>query len=601
MLREPSALHQSPLTIARQNGFKARNLSALRLLPPVIRPHRWILAGGLLAVLVAGACTLGLGRVFQHLVDHGLRNDNPTALLHGLLSLLGIVLILATASYGRLVLLTGGAEQMMAELRQRVLSHLLHLDIAWYENHKTGDLMARLTSDIAVLQVLFGTSLPVALRNILLISGGLVMMAMSSLSLSGLVLMLVPVLFMLLYFLGPSVRTLGKAMQERIGMVGANLNESLVAIHEIQAFTREDAKEAEFRTINTRAVNAAWAYVRRRALLSSLIILIVFCSIAGLLWVGGKQVIAGTLTPGQLSAFVFYALLVASSVGTLSEIYSDLLRAAGALERLDDIANATSSINVPPNPKSIPVPAKGLLQLDQVSFAYGSRPETNAMDAMQLDFAPGEITAIVGPSGAGKSTLFALLLRFYDPVQGRILFDGLDIRDLDPREYRSHFSLVPQDPTLFSATIRDNIAFGTPDADDAAIIKAATEAGAHRFIEQFPDGYATMPGERGTRLSGGQAQRIALARALLRDPLILLLDEATAHLDSETEAAVHHALRFNRKNRTTLIIAHRLSTIQHADRILVLENGQLVASGTHKELMEHSPLYQRLTQSQFRE
>jgi ATP-binding cassette subfamily B protein len=592
-------MNQSPLTLARQNGQKARNLSSLRQLVPLIGPHKGKLTAGLIAVLIAGGCTLALGKVFQHLVDYGLKSNNLNALHQGLFSLLGIVLLLAAASYGRLVLLTGTAEQMMADLRRKVLGHLLNLDLAWFENYKTGDLMARLTADISLLQVLFGTSLPVAIRNALLITGGLVMMAMSSLALSGMVLALVPVILIVLYTLGPSVRQSGKFLQERVGMVGANLNESLTAIHEIQAFTREDNKSAEFSEVTDQSVRAAWAYVKRRGLLSSIIILVVFSSIALLLWVGGRQVINGTLSPGQLSAFVFYALLVAGSVGTLSEIYGDLLRAAGALERLDEILKAESKIQSPLQPQTLPEKPTGLLQLQNISFAYETRLDRWALANLTTEFKPGEITAIVGPSGSGKTTLFNLLLRFYDPTSGSILFDGIDIKDLDPKHYRRFFSLVPQSPTLFSTTIAGNISFNSSEFTAHQIHDAAIAAGAHDFILGFPDGYDTVLGERGARLSGGQAQRIALARALLRDPQVLMLDEATAHLDSETESAVHNALRFNRQNRTTLIIAHRLSTIQHADRILVLEHGQLVASGTHQELLNTSALYQRLTASQF--
>ena len=593
-------MNQSPLLLTRQNADKARDLSALRQLPPLITPYKATIIFGLLGVLAAGGCTLALGKVFQHLVDSGLKAGNPQALGQGLLLLFGLIIVLAIASYLRLVLLTGTAEQMMADLRQKVLGHLLQLDLGWFEGQKTGDLMARLTADIAVLQVLFGTSMPIALRNILLVTGGLIMMAMSSLALSGMVLLLVPAIFIVLSILGPKVRAAGKNLQEQTGLVGAHLNENLNAIREIQAFTREADKTTEFIAVNRRTVEAAWRYVKRRGLLSSMIILVVFSGIALLLWVGGKQVMAGTLSPGQLSAFVFYAIIVAGSVGSLSEIYGDLLRASGALERLDEILKVTSRIRVSPTQQTMPVNGTGVLQLEQVSFAYATRSETMALDDISVTFAPGQITAIVGPSGSGKTTLFSLLLRFYDPDAGRILLDGIDIRDLHLQEYRAVFGLVPQDPTLFSASIRGNIAFSAADIDDDAVIKAAMAAGAHDFILQFPQGYDTVLGERGTRLSGGQAQRLALARALLRDPQILLLDEATAHLDSETEGAVHDALRLNRQQRTTLIIAHRLSTIQHADRILVMENGRLVASGTHQELLNTSALYQRLTTSQFR-
>lgn len=598
MLREPSQVNPSPVTLARQNALKAQNLSAFRLIPPLLRPYWRKMACGLIAVLVAGSATLGLGKIFQHLVDYGLRSDNLQALGSGLLSLLGLVVILAIASYIRLVILTGTTELMMANLRRTIFNHLVHLDVTWFEKQKIGDIMARMSADISLLQVLFGTSMPVALRNLLLVSGGLIMMATSSPSLSGFVLLLVPALVLILISIGPSVRKNGKFLQEQTGIMNAHLNENLNAIRETQAFSQETTQAAEFGLLNDNVVQATWQYVRKRGLLSSLVITVVFSSIAGLLWVGGKQVIEGTLSPGQLSAFVFYAMLVAGSSGTLSEIYGDLLRAAGALERIDEILQARSSIQSPEKPVTLDEKPTGLLQFHDVVFSYPTRQDVMAMDHLSTTFAPGQITAIVGPSGSGKTTLLNLLLRFYDPAAGHITFDNIDIRQFEPSAYRTLFSLVPQDPALFSTSLRDNIAFSQPQATTEQIEQAAKTAGAHDFIMQFPDGYNTILGERGTRLSGGQAQRIALARALLRDPTVLLLDEATAHLDSETETAVHNALRFNRQNRTTIIIAHRLSTIRHADRILVMDHGKLVASGTHDELFTQSELYRRLATSQ---
>lgn len=601
MFREPSPTQQSPLAATRQNALKGENLSAFRLLPPLVRPYGGAIVTGLLAVLAAGGATLGLGKVFQHLVDYGLRVNNPQALESGLLTLLALVVILAGASYLRLVLLTGATEQIMADLRRKLMAHLLHQDISWFETQKTGDIMARMSADITVLQILLGTSLPVALRNIVLVTGGIIMMAMSSPSLSTFVLLLIPALVVVLVLLGPPVRRRGRILQDNTGLLAAHLNENLNAIREIQAFSQERTKEQEFTTINGRVVHATWAYVKKRGVLSSLVIFVVFSSIAGLLWFGGKQVMQGDLSPGQLSAFVFYALLAAGSAGTLSEIYGDLLRAAGALERIDDILRIAPRITSPATPRVPAEPVHGTIQLQDVCFSYPTRQDILALDHITTTFKSGDIIAIVGPSGSGKTTLFNMLLRFYDPQQGALLFDEIDIRQMDPSTYRRFFSLVPQDPTLFSTTIRNNITFSDTGIDDARIHQAAQAAGAHDFIMSFPEGYDTVLGERGTRLSGGQAQRIALARALLRDPLILLLDEATAHLDSETEQAVHNALKFHRANRTTLIIAHRLSTIRHATRILVMDRGTIVASGTHDELMQQNDLYRRLAESQFRE
>lgn len=599
MLREPAPLHQSPLALARQNSLKIKSLTPLNVLKPLLRPYLGLLVVGLMCVAGSGIAVLGLGQVFRHVIDSGIRADNQPALEQGLIILLGLVVILAVSSFGRLVVLTGLAEQVIADLRTKVLRHLLLLDLTWFETQKTGDLLSRLTADTSVLQILIGTSFPVALRNIFLTCGGIVLMAMSSLKLTFVMLASVPLILLVLMTLGPMVRNAGKNLQDRVGAVGAQLAESLTAIREIQAFTREQEHLRLFTHVNNDAVQAAWSYVRRRGTLSALIILIVFFSVAGLLWFGGQNVIDGTLSPGQLSAFVFYALLVAGSAGTLSEIYGDLQRASGALERLEAILHTAPKIRTMPRSKKPPQRVQEI-QFKDVSFIYPSRPDIAALDAINITLRAGENIALVGPSGAGKSTFFDLLLRFYDPSTGAILLDGTDIRDYNPRDYRSLFALVPQDPTLFSMSIAQNIDFGT-DHDMPHLIQAAEEAGAHDFITKLPRGYETLLGERGTNLSGGQAQRIALARAMLRDAEILLLDEATAHLDSATEQLVQDNLRHKRLNRTTLIIAHRLSTVQQADRILVLENGKIVADGTHQELLKDSTLYQTLASGQLKE
>lgn len=599
MMREPSPLSMNTVALARQNSIKNKDLSPLRLLPDLLRPHAGLATIGFICVAAASGATLGLGQIFRHVIDRGIGSGNGEALSSGLAMMVGLVVILAVASYGRLVLLTGLAEQMIGDLRAKVLRHLLSLDLSWFETQRTGDLLSRFSADTSILQVLIGTSLPIAVRNIFLTAGGLTMMALSSPRLSLFVLAMAPVIFLLLALLGPMVRVRGKALQDKIGAVGAQLAESLSAMREIQSFTRETAQANMFQSVNNEAIAAAWRYVKRRGLMSALVILVIFSSVASLLWFGGHQVIAGDLTGGQLTAFVFYALLVAGSAGTLSEIFGDLQRASGALERIDHVLRTRPDIVAPTNAKSVPQTPKQI-SFDDVSFAYASRPEIKAMDRIKLTLDTGKTTALVGPSGAGKSTFFDLLLRFYDPQQGAVRLDGTDITEFSPHEYRRLFALVPQDPTLFSMSIADNIRFGT-ECSIEDIKRAARDAGADDFIAALPDGYDTILGERGTRLSGGQAQRLALARALLRDPFILLLDEATAHLDSSTEALVQQKLQQTRKGRTSFVIAHRLSTVQNADLILVLEQGKLAAQGTHQELLNNSVLYQQLVRSQLKE
>lgn len=596
MLRENSPMALSPVAAARQNGQKAARLAPLRFLVPFVRPHAPGLAAGAVAVFIAAASVLALGQVFRALVDDGLAAGNGDALDRALVVLIGLAVVLAAASYARLVLLAGYAETIVAAIRARVLEHLVRLDRAWFERNKTGDIISRITADTSVLQILIGTALPIALRNCVLVAGGLVMMLFSSAALSTLVLGLVPVIIGVLFLLGPRVRAAGRVLQDKIGETGAHLAESLAAIRDVHAFGRETALHDRYVLLNNDAVAAAWRYVRGRAAMSSVIIAVVFLAVGGLVGFGGHQVLRGTLSAGELSAFVFYALLVAGATGAISELYGDLQRAAGALERIDAILSARPAITAPAHPDRVTRPRT--ICLRDVTFAYPLRSDSAALTVPYLDLHDGQRVAIVGPSGSGKTTLFNLLLRLYDPTTGHITADGVDIRRFDPAAWRAQFALVAQDPVLFSTSIADNIAFNDPAIARDSIIAAAQTAQADGFIRALPQQYDTVLGERGARLSGGQIQRVAMARALVRHAPILLLDEATAHLDSETENALQHTLRTAGQNKTILIIAHRLSTVMDADRILVMDGGRIIDDGTHAELSTRCDLYQRLTRNQ---
>jgi ATP-binding cassette subfamily B protein len=596
MLREPSALNLSPLAIARQESIKGSNLSHLKKLLHFAKPYRRLLALGLTSVLLAGLTVLALGNVFQHVIDTGIATKDITGLLRGVAMMFGLVVVLAVCSYGRLVILTGVSEQMVADMRRHVLDHLLKLDLAWFEKQRTGDLLSRLTADTALLQVILSTSLPIALRNVVLCIGGISLMIATSPILCLILLVAIPFVVIILLCVGPKVRLLGKALQDQNGLNAAHLSESLTALREIQAFTREQQQSQAFAQLSSKAVNATWAYMRRRGLLTTLVITIVFTTVALLLYFGGLQVIQGHLSAGELSGFVFYAILVAGSAGALSEIYGDAQRASGSLERLTELLDTVPNIIAPPINEKRTVPAFEHLTFQSVTYAYTTRRLLPALTDINVQINKGQIVAIVGRSGAGKSTLFDLMLRFYDPQIGQVQYNGITITSFDPTDYRHAFAYVPQTPSLFSDTISNNILFGSA-ASEHEVINAAKNAGAHDFIMALPEGYQTLLGERGARLSGGQAQRLALARALLRKAQILLLDEATAHLDTQTEHAIQTSLFDNRADHTIIMIAHRLSTVRAADRILVLDQGRLIADGTHEVLLTSCMLYRQLAET----
>lgn len=578
----------------------SRDLRVLGQLFGFLRPYAPVVIAAALALLVAAAAVLGFGIVLQRVVDDGLNSGSAEALNEALLLFLLVVSIMTVSVAARVYLVTWIGERVVADVRKAVFAKVLLLEPAFFEVMRTGEVISRVTTDTSLLQVVVGSTLAIAVRNALLISGGLVMLFITSGKLALLVMLGVPLAVIPLWLLGHRVRNRSRITQDRIADIGAFIDEVLYGIQTVQAFCHEAIDRRRYGDQVEAAFQAAIARTRVSALLTALVMLFTFIAISVVLWVGGHDVLAGRMSGGQLSAFVFYALLVAGSVSALSEVAGELLRAAGATERLLELLNTQPVISPPVAPVALPDPPHGKLELSNVTFCYPSRPETKALNQLSLTLQPGQKVALVGPSGAGKSTLLQLLLRFHDPQTGSICFDGIDIREADPRELRRRMALVPQDPVIFGANAWDNIRYGLDAVHEADIRHAAEAAHAAEFLDQLPQGFSTFLGERGVRLSGGQRQRIAIARAILRNPAVLLLDEATSSLDAESERLVQEALEHLMETRTTLIIAHRLATVRKVDHILVLDQGRIVASGTHDELIVQQGLYARLAALQFR-
>lgn len=568
-----------------------------------VKPYKTRLTIAIVALLFTSALTLSLGQGIRLMVDQGFSAGSAQGLEDALYITLFIIVFTAIGAYFRFFMVSWIGERVVADIRKKLYKHLLGLPPSFFEDNLAGEIQSRVTTDTTLLQTVIGSSFSFALRNSLTFIGGLTLMFISNIKLSLVVIAVVPVIVFPIIYFGRKVKKLSKQSQDEVASVGAWAGESLLNIKVVQAFTRENLVNQQFSKGAEAAFDVALKRIRQRAFLIALVMIMVMGAVMVMLYIGGTDVINGNLSAGELSAFVFYAIMVAGSLAAVTEVYGEIQRAAGAVERIRELLVTQSEIVSPDAPQAISFKQNNgpLLQFDQVSFNYPSRPNQQAIKDLSFDVKQGQRIALVGPSGAGKSTLFDLLLRFRDPKSGAINIGGHDIKTMDLQELRNVYALVPQQPILFSANVFDNISFGKPDASKEEVIAAAKAAYAHEFIEQLPEGYQSFLGEQGVKLSGGQKQRLAIARAILRDPKILLLDEATSALDAQSEHLVQQALDVLMKGRTTLIIAHRLSTVSHVDAIAVFDHGQLVDMGTHQELMESSALYSKLANLQFRE
>jgi len=567
-----------------------------------IKPYKWVVFAALVALLLTAGVNLSLGQGVKFVIDHGFIAGSQAQLKQAVLVLIGLISLLAIGTFSRFYLMSWIGERVSNDIRKAVFERIVTLHPSYFEENRSGELMSRLTTDTTLLQSIIGSSFSMALRSALMLVGGLVMLLVTNLKLTLVVVACVPLVLVPMMVFGKKVRKLASSSQDAIADISTYAGEIIQNIKVVQSYSHEQREQHAFALETEKAFNVAKSRIKQRSFLIAAVIFLTFSAISVMLWVGGSDVLAGTMSGGELGAFVFYAIMVAMSVATVAEVYGELQRAAGAAARLLELLAVKSEIVNPESPLDDQLQSNNMsvaIELNNITFNYPSRPDVSALKNVTLSIKQGQTVAIVGPSGAGKTTLFELLQRFYDPAHGDIKFHGINIKDLSLNKLRNSMGMVAQNPILFSSDVMHNIRYGNPSATDEQVYAAAKHAHADEFITQLPNGYESFLGEQGVRLSGGQKQRIVLARAILKDPEILLLDEATSALDAQSEHHVQAALEHLMQHRTTLIIAHRLATVKHADVIVVMEQGEIIATGTHQQLIESNPLYKQLCELQF--